>query len=1399
MDENLVELEEYVELSKDSKNFTLLPPTSDNDILHISDQPFKKSDSNLAYFEIHVNDGCYYGDFKLITIGLVPIGYPRTDHPGVRLDSYGYYGNNGTVGQNGHFTAVHDGFKTGNVVGCGIDFKEGKVFFTQDGDYLRSFPLRLSRLEYYPAVGIKDNASVTINFGNKPFKYQMVKKKIDPEKIYYHVLLTVNGGCYNMSYFDETSQETDEPCLTVSLGREGQETFLDAPIIWGALLTRPQCFIPYLTLNEIKSEKGLDVTLGYGSNETYFNIYIEDQFLKMVAILEEKKKSQLTRTWQGIPFVWVSPTPKPEIVSSSEIPDKIPLLMKKYVDESNNGGWLDIQLKIFRSKGKDVFIECPPSPWHNFHKLISEKDKTVENLVGALKDAKLFDSWSWLENRSLNISDPAGYSVIEFDPPTESFKDEIHHHPIEFDFNFIAQDHKWTCAGNNVKRGCPRKTTSTDRYVCKKCEIHFCNNCVSYAEKSRIRGDFFSITPNIYQASGEQELLIDDISVVAMIFTNMSSYGLRVWQNDLERVFKSLSAEIFSEAFKMWLGIGWEELLSNCVHILTIVKQNIEENKPGNWSLVETECVEIINSLLDNFPVIERHEKYYNELANEVTLNLQKIVDNELQPIIGHNSIFQVVGKGLWKRRSNHLWPLPFYVSPRFFWLWRLFMFVFYLVILLYTIYSSSPTSGISLKEKVGDAVNFSSLENVGDFDSYWTWLETSLIPGLYDTVDKHIFVLADDILLRQVRLDRISCTNISPLLELTVDILDCYSGLEKSPTWKNSVLNDDGKELNSYVGSGRYSSEAYTVVLSRNKTQMNETYTELKEGEDWLDWQTRAIMLEFLIYSPNTELFGVAAALVEFNDVGITVVSHDVAIMYPKDLHKGHTWNEFLLFVIFISYIFQELWDVIIYRNTSSDDEDESLSFRSVLKYMFLYITDFWNVLDIISITSGILYLILKHEASLQLQDYTLLEVWGVCQLVHIANFFGAVTVVSSVFRFLDYLIPSGVLGVLIITMFRMFLDVVRFIFIVATVSVGFAGAFYLFYSLISTDFSTSQKANLNTFLGAFFGITIIDHNNLFLFINTIAGFCFQVFFLLIGVVLLLNLVIALMNSTYEDMNNNSKQNYCFLIADYMTKLEYSQWAPPLNLLQIPFAIIHIIFFKFFDVNLFVGGEMEELDVYPLHLRELFENAIVRYFKGDTEDEVIEKVSHTDDFNEKIEKEEIEFKEEIDDNQELRSTKKELQILGIVEGTAIWVDMSCSERLKLNFNKGEIEGTGRDQNGGFVIEGTYKIIKDGQEDVISVSFQKVYIGKFSVSYVGNFDGKDKISGIAKFGGSSTGFSFEKETHDHPQPEVVKERKRTTALLPLRESGEMTFTSPRKRTAQLPTVQEDYPYEKYHQ
>jgi len=209
--------------------------------------------------------------------------------------------------------------------------------------------------------------------------------------------------------------------------------------------------------------------------------------------------------------------------------------------------------------------------------------------------------------------------------------------------------------------------------------------------------------------------------------------------------------------------------------------------------------------------------------------------------------------------------------------------------------------------------------------------------------------------------------------------------------------------------------------------------------------------------------------------------------------------------------------------------------------------------------IFSGIIGLGLHATASQSFNSVTLNEIWHVAEIIQIANFFGAVCIVIAYMRALNFLTPWEYIGVLVLTVFKMMATFVRFVIIFVFVTVGFSSAFHILYPT-NIRYNSWQGSVFSTAIGTFSGYNFPEYSNILVFFGPTAAYTLQVLYIIAGVVLLLNFLIAMMNSVYDGIRENATKEYRWLMTIELTQLRMAPWPVPLNILQGVIGLMYLI-----------------------------------------------------------------------------------------------------------------------------------------------------------------------------------------------------------------------------------------------
>jgi hypothetical protein len=115
------------------------------------------------------------GESNTMAIGLTTKNSKLKRLPGWDDFTVGYHSDDGKV-YNGFTTGEDYGaaFSSGDVVGCGVDLESNTIFFTKNGQSNGVAVANIPVMSWYPTIGLHSkNEKVRVNFGEKPFKYNI--------------------------------------------------------------------------------------------------------------------------------------------------------------------------------------------------------------------------------------------------------------------------------------------------------------------------------------------------------------------------------------------------------------------------------------------------------------------------------------------------------------------------------------------------------------------------------------------------------------------------------------------------------------------------------------------------------------------------------------------------------------------------------------------------------------------------------------------------------------------------------------------------------------------------------------------------------------------------------------------------------------------------------------------------------------------------------------------------------------------------------------------------------------------------------------------------------------------------------------------------------------------------
>ncbi|KAI0402184.1 ran-binding protein [Xylaria palmicola] len=141
------------------------------------------SQAGIYYFEVTLLSK-RKEEATTVCVGFVSKNASLARPPGWEQESWGYHGDDGDIYSGGNVGRKYKDtpFTSGDVIGCGVNFRSGQAFFTKNGANLGT-AFRDIKGKLYPAVGIKKAGEIVrVNFGQSPFVFkidQLIEKEQD--------------------------------------------------------------------------------------------------------------------------------------------------------------------------------------------------------------------------------------------------------------------------------------------------------------------------------------------------------------------------------------------------------------------------------------------------------------------------------------------------------------------------------------------------------------------------------------------------------------------------------------------------------------------------------------------------------------------------------------------------------------------------------------------------------------------------------------------------------------------------------------------------------------------------------------------------------------------------------------------------------------------------------------------------------------------------------------------------------------------------------------------------------------------------------------------------------------------------------------------------------------------
>ncbi|KAI0233658.1 hypothetical protein LSAT2_016133 [Lamellibrachia satsuma] len=188
-------------------------------------------------------------------------------------------------------------------------------------------------------------------------------------------------------------------------------------------------------------------------------------------------------------------------------------------------------------------------------------------------------------------------------------------------------------------------------------------------------------------------------------------------------------------------------------------------------------------------------------------------------------------------------------------------------------------------------------LTEVQTYNDVWWYAKYTLLPSFHHNGTTYLSdeanILIGSAIIRQIRVDPNSRRYKAPPNPSSQKSYDSHAEDQTSyrRTWKKPIRQDsvtnpysawtyqsaDTLQMGPITCRHRtYQGSGYVVVIRANRKRMMRLFQDL-EDEQWLNTNTRAVLVQFTTFNPTTSLFTISLLAFEFTNVGVVEPYHDI------------------------------------------------------------------------------------------------------------------------------------------------------------------------------------------------------------------------------------------------------------------------------------------------------------------------------------------------------------------------------------------------------------------------------------------------------------------------------------------------------------------------------------------
>jgi len=607
-----------------------------------------------------------------------------------------------------------------------------------------------------------------------------------------------------------------------------------------------------------------------------------------------------------------------------------------------------------------------------------------------------------------------------------------------------------------------------------------------------------------------------------------------------------------------------ENPIATACDYVALAKKNAEMARDNNkflkarqWDELTEQCEQRVLKLLDI--TAELVPQDYGDIG---TVWMQKLLwkipeltsDIESPTVASHGiNIDQLYNR--WKTKyTNRFWgtscccprknPSTFETfglcnSPSSVFLWNLLAYLLFLI-LATAVATAVDTDQYDSRAAMWNSLNIDSYQAISDPDSFWQWAQDTLGDTLFSQSSTANPELVGNLTLRQFRVSGSPCPqepNRTCYFDLTRDQNNWVSGDE----WKGTQWDPFASDTRLVSRVSNLPSGGYAISIPANQSAIQQILSDLQEN-GWIDAQTRVINLEFILYNPNLGFYGISMMTIEWNAAGLVAPTNNLYLVPVSSLSDNAvSVVHILVLLITLGYLAQEVYEFLAEEGSRIEYLLDILNWIDFVIFAVFFGLSLWRF-----------FLVFPVDSPQNVDYNSLYNFWVIYTTQAVLE---GILLTALWFRLSYFFRVSQYAGSILIITSGMLSDIVYFVTLLVIAISGVA--ILLDITLRSqVDSYMNLGATLQTlgFAAVGEGPGFQDAPGGGWDIPIKLGNTFFFFFCIIVVLVLMNILIAILNTTYGDLEEQAVGVWALQFTDLLHRCENLMWPPPFNFIAFSY-----------------------------------------------------------------------------------------------------------------------------------------------------------------------------------------------------------------------------------------------------